>query len=75
MTHRDRRNATEDAAHDLAAHYGRFCNRARAEAEASTTCLPVCPGRRRQVEHEPVEIDPQVAVRVAAIMAQLRKRP
>ena len=63
MTHRDRRHATEDAACDLAACMGRFCNRARDEDAAGTA------GR------EPVEVDPLVAARVAAIMAQLRMWP
>lgn len=63
MTYFDRRNATEDAARDLAARYGRFCNRARAEDDASTT------GR------EPVEVDLWVAVKVAMLLSRLRRRP
>jgi len=59
MTYFDRRDATEDAARDLTARYGRFCNRARAEDANSTA------------EYEPVEIDPMVADRVALIMGRL----
>jgi len=50
-----------DADRDLAAYCGRFINRARAEAGAST------------VPPEPVEIDPLMAATVAAIIYRLRK--
>jgi len=61
MTHRDLRDATEDADHDLSAYYGRHVDRARAEADASTA------------EREPVEVDPLMVEKVAALLSRLQK--